>query len=273
MRVYFWLGVSLVYLGFALLVGETILERELLKRPLWLQIGFVALAFLFCGIFSIEIVGAHAPIASYSYAMRNGEYSPDTVISGIIWDSHFTDLRVALTNSSDADYEDVDVTIRPDKWVYRASLVTDHSGCELSPVVGNSSSGNALYWTRAKQDGKTNITATKAGTDFDIHDNSGNVYTLLASQSGYRLRCARFPSRFTVLIVFAAVTVPSDALLDKITPGTWGVKITGDATPNLPVFNHLGPRPYPLALVLKGRYRKILKSYSINETIAVRNGS
>jgi hypothetical protein len=54
-------------------------------------------------LITINVVAVDTPLNVRSYAMRKGEYPPGTTIGEIHWDSHFTDLRVAITNPFDED--------------------------------------------------------------------------------------------------------------------------------------------------------------------------
>jgi hypothetical protein len=119
MRVYFWPGVAVVYFGFAALIWEICVEPELVKRESSRsQLIALAIVFALLDLFTIGIVAASAPIKFYSYAMEKGDYASGTTIGGISWDSHFTDLRIAITNLSNEDYQDSDIELQPDTWTY-----------------------------------------------------------------------------------------------------------------------------------------------------------
>jgi hypothetical protein len=179
---------------------------------------------------------------------------------------HFTDLRVAVTNLSDDDYQDLDVAVQPDKWNYKATILND-PGCHLIPI-----GGNTVFVAHAKEAaGQLTITGTRIGTGFDAHDTGGNVYTPLATESGYRLICGKFPAHFTIRIIFAVVTVHSD-FIPHPAPGEWGLRGT-DLGRVQSDFDLLDPRPSPSAVLVTGGYTRILKRYSIAKTIAVKDGN
>jgi hypothetical protein len=265
MRYYFWLGVLVVYVGIAALIWEVCVEPELTKRSIWIQVVGIGLVFALFDLFTIGVVAARAPIAFYSYAMRKGDYPAGTVIGGITWDPHLTDLRVAVTNPSDDDYQDLDLAVQPDKWSYKAAIVTSPSGCDLTPI-----GGNTVFLARNGKGGSTTVTMTPIGTGFDAHDNQGNLYTSLATESGYRLRCGKFPAHFSVQIVFAVVTVRPDLLPKQSNfSGTYMTELT----PTKSDFDLLDRRPSPSVVLMRGSFIRVLKRYSITGTINIKDGN
>jgi len=197
--------------------------------------------------------------------MRRGEYSADTIIGDIKWNSHFTDLRVTVTNPSDTDYENLDLAVWPDNLTHKAALVTKVPGCDVMAI-----GGNRLLIAHSKTSGNISITGTHAGEDFDVHDSAGNIYTPLATETGYRVRCTRLPAHFTIHIVFALVTADNN-FRPSISTG-WGWKAT-DVGPLKSDFDVLGSRPSPSSVTIRGRYMRNLKPYSVLTTTPVADGS
>jgi hypothetical protein len=272
MRYYYLWGVLVVYVGLGFWFLEICGDPWVLKRPLGFQVSLIGLVLVFFDVFSIGVVGARAPIDFKSYAMRNGDYPPGTAIAGITWDSHLTDLRVVMTNPTDDDYENLDVAVQPDKWTYKAGLLNS-PGCDLSAI-----GGNTVFVVVNSKGGATKITGTRVGTGFDAQDNAGDVFTALATESGYRLRCLKLPARFTVQIVFAVVSVQSE-LLRKISPparglapGKWGMGFAELAGPKSQ-FELLDPRPSPLVVQLSGSYTRKLKPFRIARIVPVDAGN
>src|SRR4029077_17201888 len=124
----------------------------------------------------------------------------------ISWNSHFTDLRLAITNPTSDDYQRLDLSLIPDKWVHKAGILDGPPEFALSTIEGN-------VIGFAKEPIKTSthhtFTGIRTGSSFEMYDNVGNVYVPLAS-TGYRLRCATVPSHSTIKIVFALVQLRSD---------------------------------------------------------------
>jgi hypothetical protein len=267
MRWNYVLGISLTYLGLVFLILRVCVDPWVLSHSLRFQVCLVALVFLLFGGFAIFVVGAQAPIVFQSYAMKKGEYPPGTSIAGITWDSHLTDLRVAITNPTDDDYENLDVEVQPDKWTYKAAL-SNSPGCDLVPM-----GGNLVSFSMNIKGGATSITATRVGTSFDAQDNSGDIFTTLATESGYRLRCAKMSARFTVQIVFAVVALGPSLVPPPDGPkGSWG--FTAEELAGVhSVFELLGPRPSPSLVRLNGRYIRNLKPFKIAKTIHVEDGN
>jgi hypothetical protein len=224
------------------------------------------LVFLLFDLFTIGIVAARAPISLQSYAMRKGNYNSGTPIGGIIWDSHFTDLRVAVTNPTDDDYESLDLVVQPDQWSHKAAILTESSGCDLSAI-----DGNVISFAIAKESGPLTLKATRVGAGFDMQDSSGNTYTSIATESGYRLRCGKLPAHFTIRIVFAVVGVSSlwkTLQVPQGPLGTWGMGMA-EFSGGSSLFDLLDPRPFPSRLTVKGGYLRKLKPFTVVETITV----
>jgi hypothetical protein len=271
MPFYFWLGVVIVYTGLAALLSEIIFDPELLRRRYQIQVlGIVVVFFLF-DWFTIGVVGARAPIILYAYAMRKGDYPAGTIIGGISWDSHFTDLRVAITNPTDDTYEDIDLIVQADKWSYKAALLNTPPDCNLTPI-----GGETIFTARTRESGPLTVTTSRVGTGYDAHDSMGNVYTPLATESGYRLVCGKLPAHFTIQLVVAAValgTLIIDLMPTHPTdPGIWGTTIEEIAGATSP-FDLLDARPSPSTVMIKGSYIKKVKPYSITRAVNVENGN
>ena len=272
MHYYYFGGVLIVYVGFLFLLYEVCVEPWLLKRPLPIQVFLIAVVLLLCDVFSIGIVGAQAPISFQSYAMRKGDYPPGTAIAGIAWDSHLTDLRVTLTNPTDDDYENLDVAVQPDKWTYKAGLLSSPE-CDLLQM-----GGDTVSVVRSGKGGATSFTSIRVGTGFDFQDNVGDVFIQLATELGYRVRCTKLPAHFTVQIVLAVVSVDPELLKKvgpagkKFGPGEWGLGYAELHGPKSE-FDVLDVRPSPSVVQLSGKYIRKLKPFAITETVAVVNGN
>ncbi len=115
-------------------------------------------------------------------------------------------------------------------------------------------------WAASRQE-------NKEGRDFDVEDNSGNAYTVIATQAGYRLKCASIPSKFTLKIVFALVAVPDDYL-----PNVGNFKAMEFAGTKM-LFDVLAPRPSPSVIKIDGDYKKNFKPFSIDRIVPVGDGN
>lgn len=259
MRFDFWFGITAVYVGLVALLWEICQERELLKRSSVIQVGAIALLFVFFDYFTIAVAAARAPLGLKAY-VRQTNYPRDTVIAGIAWDSHFTDLRISVTNASSDDYQDLDISIspKPNEWTHKASIVESSLGCGLTPIEGGQ-----LHVAAPTTKGNSAITLTPLGSGLDVYDSQGNPYETIATKPGYRLRCTRFPSNYTMQIVFAVVDVPESL---RPNPGSTTIsEVTGAKT----VFDIFGPKPCSNQAVVAGTFLRGLKPYSIVKRIKV----
>ena len=259
----------MIYFAFAVLLWELCFEPELIKRPERIQIAGIGILFALVDLFTIGIVAARAPLTLYSYAMRKGNYAAGTVLGGISWDPHFTDLRVAITDPNSDDYSDLDLAVQPDNWVYKAAILESPLGCDLTPIGGDS-----IFFARESGSGGADtVTATRLGKGVDAHDSLGYAYgTPFATKGGYRLRCGKLPADFTIKLVFALIS-PNPTLnsMPAIPSGTWGLRVDEIAAGS--EFDTLDDRPSPSTVTLNGKYVRILKPHTITSTIPVKDGN
>jgi len=205
-----------------------------------------------------------------AYSMRQGNYLNRTVISGITWDEHLTELRVAISNPTDDSYQHIDVIIHPDAWVHQATVITECSSCKLSRVGGK----KTISVAHNSRTGKPSMTATPVGDDLEVHDSIGNVYTTVASDSGYRVVCETLPSHSTVSVRFALVNVPTTSLArpSSPSPDAWSI-VAAEAPPGTSDFYVFGSRPCPSVVTINGTYmRNIKPHYVVNKKIPVVDG-
>jgi hypothetical protein len=270
MRAYFWMGVAVVYVSLGLLVWDLCIDPLLIKGRAWIQIVGIGIVFVLFDLITIGIVGANAPITFNSYALRSGNYSDGIDIGGIPWNSHFTNLTVAVVNPSDDDYSDMDIAIVPDVWTYKAVVIGDNSQCKLVSI-----GGNTILTTITKGGGRK-MTLHRLGDKFEAEDEMGDVFTPLATNGGYRLICSKFPTRFTIKLVFATVAINQDVLRTSPKPnlktGEWGGAFS-EWSGVKSEFDMLGIRPSPSRVAITGKYVKIMKPYSISTTVGVENGN
>lgn len=273
MATYYITGVIIAYCGFVLCLVECITESKLRGSP-FLRSGAIAIVLIFASIFSFKVVFISAPLNFDSYAMRNGDYPSGTVIAGIPWNSHFTDLRVWVTNPTENDYDEVYLSVQPDRWNYKAAIVTENTGCQL-----NSLGGVSVLQASNIIGGATKVTGHREGDVFEAEDNSGDVFEHLITRGGYRLFCPKFPAHYAVQIVFALAaidqklesTISPAGRIANPKPGDWGISVA-ELKP-IDKFDVLAARPSPSAVAITGRYKLGSKTYSISRTIKVADGN
>src|SRR6266567_2429075 len=161
---YLW-TIVLAYAFFMLCMLEIWFEPSL-RRLRWpLSVVIVSAIFWF----SIAVPFAKSPLELKAYVPPGG-HADAASIGGIYWDSHFTDLRIAISNSTANDYQNLDVLLKPDKWTHKAAVLSG-AGCTLSEVGG-------AVLTMAKMPVKTSKnhrwTTMQVGDGFETYDNVGN---------------------------------------------------------------------------------------------------
>jgi hypothetical protein len=276
MRYSFVLGVCAIYLAMIILVIE--IWREV-KSQIPLRVSLIGLVFVIFCVFSIRVVFRQAPVTLQSYAMKKGEYPAGTVIAGIAWDSRLTDMRVVVTDPTDDDYDNLDVEVQPDTWTYKAALLTNDSGCQLSKMPDT----KAISVVLSSKGGTNKVTSVYTGGTFEGQDAVGDIFLPLVSESGYRLRCGKLPAHFSVRVVFALAvphpgaaktfqTLTTPPKVDK--PGEYLVTEVSEFKEHLDsIFQALGPRPIPSVVQLKGHYVREMKPFKFDEHIEVVDGN
>jgi hypothetical protein len=262
---YHW-TVALIYCLFGVSLIELFREPSLKGWPRNLGATLVVIVAVW---FTVVSPLSKAPLEALAYTTP-GDHPAGTVIGDISWNSHFTDLRVAITNSSPDDYHHLNMLLKPDVWTYRATMAEPSSDCELIRVEGQTD-------MRAVSNGKGGATEIKLvfnGTGYEAYDNAGDIFTTFASEGGYTLRCTNFPSKYTVHLAFALVDIsPFSSHPNGLLQETYGnvgmrggknetMKFTEVSSPN--PLDVLGPKPSPKKLSLSGSYSKGVKPYSIS---------
>jgi hypothetical protein len=253
MRFYYHVGIAFTLLGFLACSLELIYEPWFLKKPWWVNIAGFAVLVALLDLFLIGSVLRVAPIDVEAY-VHPSNYAPNAVISGIAWHEHLTDLRAVITNPTDDGYQDTDISIIPDSWIHKAAIVGNSYGCSLESLGGDTVSSAIAH-----ESGKVTITEKRVGAFFDPYDSSGNVYTTVAANGGYRMRCGTLPSHSTVQIILALVSTPPDFYRPKegwaVNASEWsGVKNFLDI---------FGNRPSPTRVVISARYSRGIKPYRL----------
>lgn len=267
---FYWYSVGISYFGFAACLVEFSVEPVLRDKPLLRNMALLFVLALTV-FFSYKFVFVKAPIDFDAYAMRNGEYSQGTIINGIKWDPHFTDLRVWIKNPTDDDYENVYLNLQPDQWNHTAAIVGDSDGCHLISLGGN----NVSVIPGLKGVPKHFVTHHEQH-NFEYSDDAGDIAKPLARQGGYRLECTKLAARDSIQIVIALVALDvNDERQSAINssklkaPGDWISSFTpsGDGPPDKNVLSLLGPRPSTRVVRIDGHYNLGPKRFSIEKRV------
>jgi hypothetical protein len=164
--------VVLGYLLLSLMFIEACFDPWWAEPPYQLQLVAIALVLFLADAFTIGFVLVSAPLSVTGY-IRPGDL-PGNIVDGILWNAHFSDLRIAVTNPTKEDYSGVDVVVKPDSWVYAAKIYDDESVCTLSAIEGSVLRA-AMRSPKANPDMRISVTPVGAGVEFA--DSEGNVYT------------------------------------------------------------------------------------------------
>jgi hypothetical protein len=267
----FYWGLVLVIIGFGLLIWEISSDPDLARLPVMVQFALLALCFFGFSVFIISEVKPDSPIDRVCYSPKNGTYPSGTAIAGILWNDHLTELRLGLTNPTEDNYE-LDLNLHPDSWIRAAALVDNSSGCKLVPL-----NGTAIYMSANIKGGGTKVTATHIGSNFEVHDNVGDLFSPLLINGGYRLLCDKLAPRLTVEIVFALASLlpaVSDAVLPKPDQARAGPTLnSAEFAGGKSEVDFLGPKPNPSNVEINGQSKRNKQPFSIKLACGVQEGS
>jgi hypothetical protein len=253
---FWWLVIQGYVLFF--LIGIEILFEPFVRKLRWWLFIFLLVATVW---FGIAIPFAAAPLEITGY-LRPVDYPAGAPIGGIPWNSHFTDLRIVISNSTADDYLNADISITPDTWTHEAGFPGSSLGCQLVRI-----DGSIIWGMISSKLGAFTTIIHRVGEGFEAYDDLGNSYSPLASRNGYRITCAKIPSHSSVQLVFAVVSVTHCTPTNpNILPGV------GACGRNLPInniFDALESKPSPKTVLVQGKYVRGLKPYSIRQNINV----
>ncbi len=173
---------------------------------------------------------------------------------------NFADLRVAVSDPTDDDYNNVDILLKPKDWVYDARIYDDQKVCTLFPEQGRNLKEAMRSTTKA--DPNFSITLNSVGPEHELNDSEGNQYTVIARGAGYRLRCNALPSHSTIKIIFAVATTIAAGPRGRVT-------LSFLAGINDPL-DILGPKPSITDLSLAGKYTRGIKPHFLPRDASVK---
>lgn len=138
-------------------------------------------------------------------------YRDGTVGNGLVWKSNMVDLKLSLTNPTERDYENLDLTIATDLLMAAAVQTSGISKVELAPQARPPRKLTTLYVSMTGADGRPMTLTPKPGISY---------------ADEYRLRCDKFARSSTVGLVFQIVKAPDSpwTIPDKaLVKGTYRV--------------------------------------------------
>jgi hypothetical protein len=184
----FPLGVSFVYLGLMVLLLEVVLEPWIVERPFFIPVGLIAVWFLLFDWFTIGFAASRAPIY-FSTLATNIDYSSYSAPGGIPWRTVFSELDVVVSNPTDANYDNVDVTFRPDKPVAEIGQFSNLPGVSFEDLFA-------------------------VTTRITVQDIGGRLVPLvfLATNAGYRVHCPQIPAHSSLKLIMATAAIKEPVL-------------------------------------------------------------
>jgi hypothetical protein len=123
----------------------------------------------------------------------DASYPAKTEIGGILWNSKYYDVRVIVSNHTDDDYLDVDLTTRTNGAIAKVGEVT-RSGCRL------------MFADPVDEDLHLESVNQRDGT------RTANPLTLIAFEGKRRIRCNILERRSRIELVMAAVSIDMNSL-------------------------------------------------------------
>jgi hypothetical protein len=127
--------------------------------------------------------------------VSDGDYPDGTNLGNIAWSTRFSDLRVVVTNQTDFDYRDVDLTLQPDVPIAAIGQISNLPDVSFSPVADSTVSVSLIDGVTKKQ--------------------RAIPLVLVASDGGYRVRCGLLPHKRKLEVVIAVAEI-----IDFPKPGT-----------------------------------------------------
>lgn len=121
-------GVVLVLVGFVLLALDLAFENIALNKK---RIGIAAVLAL-GAIFVYKVLLVPIPL-DIGVVSILGAYPPGTKVAGVEWTTLYTDCRIHISNPSDNDYEDLDVSASTDLTILTARQITALPNVTITP--------------------------------------------------------------------------------------------------------------------------------------------
>jgi hypothetical protein len=187
----YWPGVGLVYLGLVFLSWDGFRGRLFENKLGRFAVGSAALIAIVFWTTKVVLADAHLDLQASAWM---GDYPAGTNVGGFSWEEHDEDTRVYLVNTTDYDFEDVDLTLTSDLWLM--------GGAQLEQICPD------LQIFR----GPANTTLQLADGTIEGKDSAGKPVQIplprpldLSAPTGLRLRCSKIPRRSTTPLVVVTI--------------------------------------------------------------------
>jgi hypothetical protein len=252
---YYWTSVIFCYVGLSLLFIDAYFHPELTKG--WRATLVCVVVVLFAG-FTFGIVLVPAPINFWATCF-GGEYPSGAMVAGIPWSKKYVELRIYINNPTRFDYEEVNLVIRPDKPVVAVAQAGEYPKVTFRDAYGSNTHLEDL--TLATGERKV------------------IPLMLIATDSGYRVRCEKLPAHTNIQMVMAIASVYEPAkgsIVNREDPRFFlkeGYEGGTSYWYGHEIWDGLyAERPSVTNVHIDGEYRAVLKNRSLTATdIAVRD--
>ena len=196
---FFWCAAIFIYLGLGVALFDIWIAEDL---PKWASGLFSVLVIALLGLFTAGIV-MYPPSLEIVVHAADGDYSTGQNIDGIDWKPGYSELRVALTNHSDRDYDNLDMRLRPDVWVARVVQTSHLEGVSFP-------------------DEETSVMSVVGhGIDPKTGKPVDQPFTMGPRNTGVRVRCDKVPRHSSLQLLIATmhptspITGAPDVVPDK----------------------------------------------------------
>jgi hypothetical protein len=248
---WFWAGVVLIHISFAVLLIDLWLERELFR--IW-KIAATFIVLLIAGAFSWGFVFVPAPLAIQA-TITDGAYPPGTNLNGIVWRQGFTELRVDLYNQSIYNYDNVSVVIQPTE--------------PIAAIAQRTTIPGVLFYDAKRL--HTGVIQFNSGKQTAI------PAVIVATDAGYLMHCERLPAHTSIEIEIALAEIkwnppaqPAPQLPSEDKNFTLRIKFDDGSTywlgyPDGDVY--LPARPSTQTVKVEGTYDAAFRGHAISEKV------
>jgi hypothetical protein len=243
---YFVVWVVLTYFAIALFGWQWHRDGHGLGR--WIgPAGSVVGAGLFT--WQVALVGAPLNVTARSMPF---EYGPGTKIGDIQWRPEYTRVEVSINNPTSRNYEELDIVIDADQVLAAATF---RGATCAEPTIED---------------------AERLGINMSDNRGSGYDLSLMATEGGYRVKCARLDRFSTLSVVLAAVTMkpglgfPSQPNANPNDPN-FAQPVPSHLSGNLAWFGHVGGdiyggRPSVETVTVAGTYIAVYRRRAVSIT-------
>jgi hypothetical protein len=242
----FWFAIIFIYGGLLLLLIDVWLEPELKNHFRW-RIVITASLIILASIVTKAFVWIDADLGITAVVV-DANRQKGTKIAGIDFRPEFTELQVAIQNSSSRSYEDLDLLLTPSEPIAFIAQLTDVPSVSI----------------QEKRSLEIRPLEVKTGIALNVE--------LLATDAGYVLRCPHLASKAIIKLEIALVHIkdvpPPNAKKDDF--GNKNVVFTIKMSDRSTYwFGHrdgdvyLPSRPKPSLLDVEGHYDVTLRRKSL----------